>query len=59
MKSILDPTFRYTRSTDTDLRKTLARIQRERRLEAQRNAAAEVDAVTNVVPIRRRAATSH
>jgi hypothetical protein len=26
MKSILDPSFRYTRSVETDLRKTFARI---------------------------------
>jgi hypothetical protein len=31
MKSILDPSFRYTRSVDTDLRKTFARIRREQR----------------------------
>jgi hypothetical protein len=31
MKSILDPSFRYTSSTETDLRKTFARIRRERR----------------------------
>ena len=31
MKSILDPTFRYTSSTNTDLRKTFARIRREHR----------------------------
>jgi hypothetical protein len=29
MKSILDPSFRYTKSVDTDLRKTFARIRRE------------------------------
>jgi len=29
MKSILDPSFRYTKSADTDLRKTFARIRRE------------------------------
>lgn len=29
MKSILDPTFRYTPSFDTDLRRTFARIRRE------------------------------
>jgi plasmid stabilization system protein ParE len=32
MKSILDRTFRYTPSFETDLRKTFARIHRERRL---------------------------
>lgn len=29
MKSILDPTFRYTPSVSTDLAKTFARIRRE------------------------------
>ena len=29
MKSILDPTFRYVPSTQTDLRKTFSRIRRE------------------------------
>lgn len=29
MKSILDPTFRYTPSTETDIRKTFNRIRRE------------------------------
>ena len=32
MKSILDRSFRYTPSVDTDLRKTFARIRREQRL---------------------------
>ena len=31
VKSILDPSFRYTRSVDTDLRKTFARVRREQR----------------------------
>ena len=31
MKSILDPSFRYTSSAETDLRKTFARIRRENR----------------------------
>lgn len=31
MKSILDPTFRYTPAAATDLRKTFARIRREQR----------------------------
>ena len=35
MKSILDPTFRYTSSANTDLRKTFARIRRESRRQAQ------------------------
>jgi hypothetical protein len=36
-KSILDPTFRYTSSANTDIRKTFARARREQRR-------AEVDA---------------
>ena len=31
MKSILDPTFRYVPSVETDLRKTFARVRRELR----------------------------
>ncbi len=34
MKSVLDPTFRYTPSTHTDLRKTFARLRREARAQA-------------------------
>ena len=34
MKSILDPSFRYVKSTDTDIRKTFARIRREQREQA-------------------------
>ncbi len=36
MKSILDPSFRYTASFDTDLRKTFARIRRARRQDSAR-----------------------
>ena len=46
MKSILDPSFRYTNSAQTDLRKTFARIRRELR---KRQAGA---AASNVQPIR-------
>jgi hypothetical protein len=35
MKSILDRSFRYTKSVDTDLRKTFARIRREQRQQNQ------------------------
>ena len=34
MKSILDRSFRYTPSDETDLRKTFARIRREQRRSA-------------------------
>ena len=52
MKSILDPTFRYTPSVQTDLRKTFARIRREQRV-IDRGPAAEGNA-TNVLPILQR-----
>jgi hypothetical protein len=52
MKSILDPTFRYTSSANTDLRKTFARIRRETRRQAQATTARdEGDAVKKVTPI--------
>jgi len=35
MKSILDGSFRYTKSVDTDIRKTFARIRRELRQQAR------------------------
>jgi hypothetical protein len=35
MKSILDDSFRYTKSVDTDIRKTFARIRREQRQQAK------------------------
>jgi hypothetical protein len=35
MKSILDRSFRYTSSQDTDLAKTFARIRREQRRQAR------------------------
>jgi hypothetical protein len=34
-KSILDPTFRYTSSANTDLRKTFARVKRELRAQVK------------------------
>ena len=34
MKSILDRSFRYTSSQDTDLAKTFARVRREQRRQA-------------------------
>lgn len=35
MKSILDPSFRYTKSVETDLRKTFARVRRELRKQSE------------------------
>jgi hypothetical protein len=47
MKSILDPSFRYTPSVETDLRKTFARVRRELRKSQQ------ATIPTNVQPIRK------
>lgn len=52
MKSILDPSFRYTSSLQTDVRKTFERIRRELQRDAQRGAA-RIDG-TNVLAMQRR-----
>ena len=49
MKSLLDPSFRYVPSSQTDIRKTFARIRREARA-LQRDATLEVR-VTKVTPL--------
>lgn len=48
MKRITDPTFRYTSSANTDLRKTFARVRREQRKQA---------APVPVTPIRKKGAS--
>jgi len=53
MKSVLDRTFRYTKSVDTDLRETFARIRREQRLQAPANESGSV----RIVPIKPRRRT--
>ncbi len=61
MKSILDPSFRYTPSVSTDLKKTFARIRRMER-ETQAQAGAQNDASSKVVRIdvpRKVAASPH
>jgi len=54
MKSILDPTFRYTPSVQTDLRKTFARIRREQRAAERGGATVEEESLSNVLPILQR-----
>jgi hypothetical protein len=49
MKSILDRSFRYTSSDQTDVRKTFARVRREMQVQRQR---AEAEAGINVSPLR-------
>ncbi len=57
MKSILDPSFRYTTSFNTDLRKTFARIRRDRRQEGERMARVAADTLAKVSSIVGRTAT--
>ena len=55
MPSILDPSFRYIKSIDTDLRKTFARIRREQRRHEQAQAAADAaEALKKVLPLKKR-----
>jgi hypothetical protein len=54
MKSILDPSFRYTNSVDTDLRKTFARIRRELDEQQQEPSTVGIDVVRKVLPFRSR-----
>lgn len=56
MKTILDPSFRYTPSFNTDLRKTFARIRRAQRAEESTKPIAALGLrVGNVSPLARRA----
>jgi hypothetical protein len=53
MKSILDPTFRYTPSAQTDVRKTFARIRRELRAQDAKSGVKEPHQ-SNVLALSRR-----
>jgi hypothetical protein len=54
MKSILDPTFRYVPSVQTDLRKTFARVRREQRAGDPDTRPAIKEGASNVLPILQR-----
>jgi len=54
VKSILDQSFRYTSSVETDLRKTFARIRREQRAQQQSRAQADAEALAKIRPLRQR-----
>jgi hypothetical protein len=54
MKSILDPSFHYTKSVETDLRKTFARIRGELRDQQQRPSMAGVEVMRKVLPFHSR-----
>jgi hypothetical protein len=57
MKSILDPSFRYTKSVETDLRKTFARIRRELRKQQQEvEATVSSEVMRKVLPFQSRKA---
>jgi hypothetical protein len=54
-KSILDPSFRYTNSASTDLRKTFERVRAEMAAEQARDAASNAaEAAAKVAPLRSR-----
>ena len=53
MKSILDPTFRYVPSVETDLRKTFSRIRREMEKAKSQKQTNRAAAPTRVVSISR------
>lgn len=57
MKSILDPSFRYTASFNTDLQKTFARIRRDHLKEAESKAQVPAEALAKVSSIVRKTAT--
>ena len=54
MKSIFDPSFRYTTSVNTDVRKTFARVRRDQQKIAARIAQDGARAGVNVTSIVRK-----
>jgi hypothetical protein len=57
MKSILDPSFRYTKSVETDLRKTFARVRRELRKQQQEQSALSPEMMRKILPFHSRKAS--
>ncbi len=51
MKSIFDSSFRYTRSVETDVRKTFERIRREQQAERRKAMAANSEVAVKVVQL--------
>jgi hypothetical protein len=56
MKTILDPSFRYTSSYNTDLKKTFAKLRRDQRTDARKTAPLPAPIPGNVASIVRKAA---
>ena len=57
MKSILDPSFRYTASFNTNLWTTFARIRRDQQQDAESAALPTPGALANVLLIGKKTAT--
>jgi hypothetical protein len=55
MKSILDPSFRYTASFNTDLSKTFARVSRDQLKDVETSTRAAAEGLTKVSPIAEKA----
>ena len=55
MKSILDPSFRYTASFNTDLSKTFARVRRDHVKDAEVSTQAAAEAPAKVLPVAKKA----
>ena len=53
MKSILDPTFHYVPSVETDLKKTFSRIRREMEKAKAKNQAMSAAGATRIIMLNR------
>jgi hypothetical protein len=49
----LDPSFKYIKAVETDLKKTFARVRREQREQAEAEAQAKAEQSTKVAQLRR------
>lgn len=58
MKSILDPSFRYTTSFNTDLSKTFARVRRDHLSDAEACQKPAAEGLAKVSPIIRKRAVA-
>lgn len=52
MRSVLDRSFQYTPSAETDLKKTFARVRRRLKEEEQARLLAEAEAKSKILPIK-------
>ncbi len=54
MKSILDPTFKYSKAVETDLRKTFARVRREMKEQEIKEQINKAEATAKVCSLKRK-----